>query len=320
MGPAFAELPAGETAVIRPGGATTCARGAPFSFFVAKGRADRVVFDFSGGGACWNAQTCAFASYLFSDTVPDAASVKPQGIYDRNNRANPFRDWTHVFVPYCTGDVHWGDNAATYGDVTIQHKGAANVRAVLAWLFAEVKNPERLFVTGCSAGAYGSVVWAPRLRRHYPKAALAQLGDSGAGVITDSFFAESQASWRPQGSYPAWIVGDTPFASLGDIYTRVAAAYPEDTFGQFNMLRDSVQVRFFTAMGGSNADEWSQRMRASSEAIAAAAPNYRYALAAGEEHCILPYDTLYTKQVGGRAVVDWVADLAEGRSASNLRD
>jgi hypothetical protein len=322
VGPAFADLPEGFTA-IAPGGNTICGHGGPYSFFVRKGKTDRVVLDFSGGGACWNVATCAFASYLFSDDVrsPVAPDGSGKGIYDTRAAENPFKDWTHVFVPYCTGDIHWGDNVQAYGtgpgSTVIQHKGAENVRAVLAWLFANVAQPEKIFVTGCSAGSYGSILWAPRLQRHYPKARVLQFGDSGAGVITDTFFSEMQDSWRPQGAYPQWIVGND-VSSLAQLYTAIAKTYPNDLFSQYNAAADATQVKFFTTMGGPDAATWSAKMASENAEIAASVPNYRYFTGAGEAHCAIPFDRFYTQAVGGERLVDWVQSLVDEKPAASL--
>ena len=60
------------------------------------------------------------------------------GTLDSSNPANPFKDWTKVFIPYCTGDVGWGNQDATYatpmGPLTVRHRGYANVKAVLRWI------------------------------------------------------------------------------------------------------------------------------------------------------------------------------------------
>jgi hypothetical protein len=32
------------------------------------------------------------------------------GLLDRANPQNPVRDWSLLFVPYCTGDVHSASN------------------------------------------------------------------------------------------------------------------------------------------------------------------------------------------------------------------
>src|ERR1041384_7604860 len=47
---------------IAPGGATTCALGGPYAFWVRPGTVNRLVIDFQGGGACWDALTCGLAA------------------------------------------------------------------------------------------------------------------------------------------------------------------------------------------------------------------------------------------------------------------
>ncbi|MBK9371732.1 MAG: hypothetical protein IPN01_36495 [Deltaproteobacteria bacterium] len=125
-----------------------------------------------------------------------------EGVYDLTDPQNPFVDWYHVIVPYCTGDIHWGDAVTTYGEgedaVTIEHKGAVNTRAILDWVESQFSGPEQIVVTGCSAGAYGSAMWAPHIQRMYPNAQVNQIGDGGAGVVTTDFFANS----FPRGTPP----------------------------------------------------------------------------------------------------------------------
>ena len=47
--------------------------------------------------------------------IVDQVGGTGRGIYDDTDPRNPFGDWYHVFIPYCTGDLHWGDAVATYG-------------------------------------------------------------------------------------------------------------------------------------------------------------------------------------------------------------
>src|SRR6185503_10187802 len=56
-----------------PGGDTICSRGSEFAYWVHPGTVNRVVIDFVGGGACWNAATCGFAEQIFS---PDVENVR----------------------------------------------------------------------------------------------------------------------------------------------------------------------------------------------------------------------------------------------------
>ncbi|MGK4007377.1 pectin acetylesterase-family hydrolase [Sorangium sp. So ce1036] len=314
-------LPAGWN-TISPGGETTCSRGDPFRYFVRPGTVNRLVVEFRGGGACWNATTCAFAGSVFQETVTeDPAIVNEQGatgIYDHENPDNPFRDWHHVYIPYCTGDIHWGDNVATYGEgsgaVTIRHKGAVNVRAALGWIYENVPAPEKVFVTGCSAGAYGSILWSAHLREHYADAPVYQFADSGAGIITDTFFEDSFPSWRPQGAYPTWISGLDPagLTRLPALYTAIGNHYPDMRLSQYNTAYDEDQIRFFRLMGGGDAAAWSDAMRASVDDIEASTPNFSSYLAPGSDHCILWRPELYTVASGGTRLVAWLDDLVNG--------
>jgi hypothetical protein len=82
----------------------------------------------NGGGDCWNSATrfkplLADDRALFSgkDDQDAAAFYKAEllsrdgpahmtGLLDRTNPQNPVRDWSMLFVSYCTGDMHSGSN------------------------------------------------------------------------------------------------------------------------------------------------------------------------------------------------------------------
>lgn len=306
---------------IDPGGDTVCARGAPYRFFVRPGKVNKLLIDFRGGGACWDDRTCSDAQSLFQATadtdpwVTNGQRTRDQGIYDHERRDNPFADWHHVYIPYCTGDIHWGNAATTYADgTTIHHRGAVNARAVLEWTFENVSAPEQIMVTGCSAGAYGSIMWSPHVREHYRLASVAQLADSGAGVITDTFFQDSYPSWHPETSYPTWIPGLVPenMTRLPQLYEAIGRHYPDMILSQYTTQYDNDQSFFFSAMGGGDASEWSRRMNAGLREIDASTPNFTYYVAAGDRHCILGRPEFYTLETDGVKLLDWLRQMLQG--------
>ena len=317
---------------IATGGDTICSRGTEYAFFVRPGTVNKVVIDFIGGGACWNQTTCSVADAIFNPDIDNVraaiAANLPSGMYDTSEPDNPFKDWYHVVIPYCTGDIHWGDNVATYGSdpntVVINHKGAVNTRAVLDWVYDQFSAPEQLFVTGCSAGSYGSVMWAPHIAQHYPDSRVIQFGDSGAGIITQDFFEESFPSWKAEGSFPTWIDGLDPNQvnllelSLSDLYVGLSNHYPQHQFSQYNTAFDENQVFYFKAMGGTDAEEWSQQMQASIDEIQQSAPSFASFIPSGEQHCIILFDNFYTVNVGGERLVDWLASMLGGTQPDNL--
>jgi hypothetical protein len=320
------DLEAGWNEIL-PGGETICSRGTDYAFYVRRGTVNKVVIDFIGGGACWNAFTCGAADAIFQPDVEQVKAVVNAGIaigfYDTANEQNPFRDWYHIVVPYCTGDVHWGDNVATYGSgdsqVTIHHKGAVNTRAVLDWVYQRFSAPEQVFVTGCSAGSYGSAMWAPHIIQHYPDTNVMQFGDSGAGVITKDFFQDSFPSWKAETSFPTWIDSLDPTKvnlldlELADLYIGMAKHYPNNRFSQYNTAFDENQVFYFQAMGGGDEIEWSKQMYASIERIEEKVDNFSAFIPAGEQHCIVHFPNFYSVTAGGTKLVDWLDDMLNAK-------
>ena len=169
------------------GEGTGCGRGADYSFFFRPGTANKVVIDFEGGGGCWDVLTCLLPTW--STTVGGAPSAN--GLVDNSNEENPVRDWGYLFVPYCTGDVHLGAREAA----GVNFNGRANAQAALDWLYGRMPEPEVTLTTGCSAGALGSVAWAPWIAQRYPGARNLQFGDSYIGVTTAAHWRLLDENW-----------------------------------------------------------------------------------------------------------------------------
>lgn len=325
-GPKYPPPAAGTRVTVEPGGETTCSRGTPYRFFAYGGDPKRLVIDFQGGGACWNPTTCSVADAIFSAEAEteadlDAAAANPDigGIYKLDDPANPLAGWSMVHVPYCTGDVHWGDATHEYNaSLTIQHRGHQNVAAVLDWTYDRYPDPDVVFVTGCSAGAYGAIGYASWVAERWPHAEIRVLADSGAGIITDTFFADSFPNWNAlptlQTNLPS--LAGIPLAelSIDDLYLATAKKYPNMRIGQYNTAFDKDQTFYYTAMGGGS--DWSTRMRTTVQTIADGASNFRYYLAPGQIHCIHPYQFFYDRETGPTAnpidYVTWVDEFVNG--------
>lgn len=320
--------------IIRPGGDTRCARDTPFVFAVRPGTSRKVVVEYMGGGACWDEFSCGFADALFTDDaewveVFEGQTAVAGGIYDETNPANPVAEHHHVLIPYCSGDIHWGDADVVYGEgtsneVPIMHRGAVNARAVLDWMDETYEEPEQVVSVGCSAGAYGAIMWSAHLAQQYPAADLVQLGDSGVGIITDDWFAESFPAWNAEAAFPTHIPAldpalvDLQGTDAGYLYEEVAAYLPDARFGQFNAHADSTQVTYYQAMGGGNSADWTDQMLQRVAAVEAAVPNFTSYTAGGSRHCIIGSDDLYTLETNGVKVVDWFAEMVAGGQPSTV--
>lgn len=318
---------------IKPGGETICSRGSEYAFWVKPGKTNKVIVDFIGGGACWNALTCGFADSIFEDSVEAVrgrVNDVQHGFYDHDNPENPFADWYHVIVPYCTGDIHWGNAVTTYNqgqanEITIHHKGATNARAVLDYVYGSFSRPEQVLVTGCSAGSYGAALWSSHVMEHYEESQVFQFGDSGAGIITNDFFTKSFPSWNAVEAFPTFIPDldptkvDIMTKALPDLYAGIANHFPKNWMSQYNTIHDENQLFYFQAMGGGDVTAWSAQMVASIDEIESRAPTFDSFIAPGEQHCILPYDNFYTVESNGVKLTSWLKERLGGKTVPSVR-
>ncbi len=316
----------------------TCSHAAgtdpAYRFWMRRGTEPGIVVFFDGGGACWDDITCAIPrrreaerdddGFYKPELIPADNPNRFGGIFDLNNPRNPVRNWTFVYVPYCTGDVHSGSNTATYSDpdtgapYQIEHRGSDNFRVVLNWMKDNLAQPEQLLVAGSSAGAYGASTHYARIRAAFPRGRALMLGDAGQGVMTQAFLDQRNTSWRfalPRSVLPR----NTAITPDTDIVARLAARYPHDRFAQYTTAHDITQSSFYALMGAENACvAWTNAMVTGLEQRQET-PNFRSYLAAGETHSILRTPRFYTEASGGAPLASWLtaALSADGANWDN---
>lgn len=342
----LANLEAGWNKVV-PGGATTCSDGSPFHFFVRPADPTQLVFYLQGGGGCWNAETCdpqgrpTYTMTAIDDLTPpssaesDAESEEEPayGISAFDHRENPFAEHSFVFVPYCTGDVHIGDRDAVYEvpatdeeearEVTIHHRGYTNGRAALDWSYEHFLGPETVFVTGSSAGAIPSPVYARHFAEHYPDARITALGDGAGGYrqIGDTRPHESWGTLAALSHFENMAdVFDEDF-SFETLYVKAAQAHPEVMFARYDTAEDDVQLQFLQIAGVTTEDGLQPLLDANEADIDAALEgqdNYRSYVAPGELHTIMLHPAFYRYETDGVRVRDWVAALAAGEPVDDV--
>lgn len=303
-----------------------------YRFWARRGASNKLVVFFDGGGACWDDVTCAIPRLAIHGRDSDGlykaellASDNPNtlnGIFDFNNARNPLRDWSFVFVPYCTGDVHSGSNTAHYTDpddglaYPIEHRGADNFAVVLRWMQANFSAPEALIVTGSSAGAYGAATHYAAIRDVFPAGRALMLGDAGQGVTPRDFIERRNTNWNFH--LPASVFGaDEAVTSDEDVVSILAAHYPADRFAQYTTAHDITQSSFYALMGVSNACRaWTQRM-SRDLTRRQQATNFRAYLANGQSHTILRSSLFYTERSGGEPFAQWFAALLSDDAPDN---
>jgi hypothetical protein len=312
-----------------------------FSFWHKPGRSKNLVVYFEGGGACWDNFSCTFpmapgvpagVPQLYMPQVPPGSPASYSGIFDATQAANPVRDWSFVYIPYCTGDVHIGSADRTYSNAGhpvfplpsqfgIHHGGYDNFMVVLDWMRRHVDKPSQILVAGSSAGGYGASAHAPWVAQAFPKSKLAVLADASQGVLSTAFDTATPGrnSWDPQ--LAPDVFGSDPNKVPSDALPRIAAdALPKARFAQFTTTFDAVQIQFFGVSLFTNpaplacpstslAVNWNSAALRSLDSAAASTRNYRHYVAAGTYHTILRSPQFYTEASAGIPFAQWTAAL-----------
>lgn len=271
-----------ETVELPASTGASCSNGSPYRFFVNRTPfTSKTVVMVEGGGACWEQQGCKGGTKL--------SAVNPNGVAtnymtDINTQAHlglvtPFtaridplqsvqtQSWNIVYVPYCTGDVHTGNKVNVYADAdaanptTYYHRGYPNVKALAAWLGANLPNQSQVLVTGFSAGGVGSTAAYDAIRSAMKPKKTALLADSGPlmqaprngspdvypsvllhNTIREKWGLDVQGGIVPEllGKYP----GKGDANNLGSLTTALPQAYPNDRMSFLNFQMDGIFSAF----------------------------------------------------------------------------
>jgi hypothetical protein len=316
-----------------PGGhGTGCATDAtPYEFYVHEGDPRRLAIYFQGGGGCWNSRNCGLdGQRIFDAGVDDSdrpwlKGAVVGGILDAGNPANPLREFTIVFAPYCTADVHMGVDTVRFEasdakTLTIAFRGLANSQRVMDWVAKEYTDPRTIFVSGGSAGAIPSPIFASQLARHYTKARVVQLGD-GAGGYRTVRLAPQLELWgatRALKHDPLYRDLDVETANFEEFYVR-AGAVPNLQLGQLNSIEDRIQL-FFLAQLGHEVKSLAPLLSANIADLRRSNPKLRTYTMPGTVHTVLTRPDFYTAKADDVALTQWLDDYVNGRKTANVGD
>ena len=318
------EAPAGDFERVVPGGDCQCADGGEFSFWVREGDPEKVLFFFQGGGACFSALTCSFTQGSYEVTADgDDDPSGDGGVFALGDDRNPFADWSMVFVPYCTGDVHLGDAAADYGNgVVVQHRGAVNGRAALDELVRRFPDAAEVVVAGESAGGVPAPLYAGLTSDALPEARITVLADgSGAYPDVPAVNALIGGLWGTENAIPDWPVNDGLTAadwSFPGLFVQAGRHAPDIVFARHDYAYDRTQA-LFAALAGVGANDLLELIDGNEVQIEAGGVDVLSYISPGDDHTVLSEDDFFTSTVDGVPLVDWVRDLIGGGEVTDVR-
>jgi hypothetical protein len=220
-----------------------------------------VVVFLMGGGACWDTLSCFFAGtatpgpFGAAQMQQQIPQLVPGSIFDRSVASNPYKAFTFVFVPYCTGDVHAGDKVGTAGSGAFygaprdwRFKGRVNLAADFAWLGANLDAPSKVVVAGSSAGGFGSLHAFVLARTTWPAAKGYLVDDSGPPLreIPPATVAAWQLAWDLGGAMSSLCGALDCLNDLSLVFPALQTKYPNDRLALLSSTQDATIRGFFT--------------------------------------------------------------------------
>ena len=149
-----------------------CLDGTVPAYYIKQGDPTKWIINFEGGGWCGSAlglQQTLESCYQRSKTDLGSSSKYPDSFnyWDGmigDNADNYFKDWTLVFIKYCTGTGHQGyrKEPIQYKDSRLFFRGHNVTLGVLNNLVQKhnFKNAEKLVISGQSAGGLAAFTWS----------------------------------------------------------------------------------------------------------------------------------------------------------------
>jgi|JI8StandDraft_1071087.scaffolds.fasta_scaffold00553_19 hypothetical protein len=324
-----------------------------FKFYLKKGNSKNLLVNFMGGGACWDGKNCFGTNTTTYFKAMDSLSALAvryafNGIMDERLASNPFRDYNVLFIPYCSGDLHWGSKATTYTDPTtnattiLQHKGFDNFLASIDYVKKNSDwtptSSDKIFVVGQSAGAYGAIFNFPYIKEIFPSNEVHVLADAGNGIVPSNWQTEAAiGKWGADSNLASWVTGTSITTDLGVFFQKVAAFYPSSRVGQYSTNFDGTQRYFYnvqqllqtnltysdssslygksdgTQVSDSVTCDWVTKSR-TNFSTAKSQNNYRYYIAGGDVHTITTSNNVFTEASGGSSLLTWINGMIANNS------
>ncbi|MET0390741.1 MAG: pectin acetylesterase-family hydrolase [Polyangiales bacterium] len=315
---------------------TTCRDGSPAGLSLnADTQATRIVLYLEGGGSCYDAETCASNPAQVSAPFP-----LPFGIFDRSHPHNPVRDWTFVYVPYCSGDLHIGeaDNVSVEGvDGPQLFTGRRNLVRFLERLKPTFPAAEQVLLTGVSAGGLGAILDLDLVQAFFAPVPVTMIDDSGPVLSTAHVPACLNQRRRRY-----WGLDQTVLAACGgdcdpdDDFLLQAARrnvqHARAATGFIHSNHDEV-IRSFLGIATNNGlndcggtlnltptapDVLEAALLDTRSQLSAASPSFGTFFPASTQHGWITTPAFYTQTVGGVLLVDWFGHVIAAAPAQQL--
>lgn len=289
-----------------------------------------VMIYLQGGGACYDADSCAqnantpIAGESFSreDFADWAATLGNQGVFNTTNPANPVARWNHVYIPYCTGDLHGGtiEKAIVPGVAgSQQFVGYRNLENNLKIIAPYFRNAEDVALVGASAGGVGVLVNYPQVVEAFGGRSVAALVDS-APVIPESAIKTSCFQRKLTETFGLSLPALCPECAnprkggLLNIYGYLSRTYPHGRFAFASADADLAGVILYDtesrACGGSGVNIFSYRFSLYTLRDRYIGHEWATFLPGGIQHTMTQSDSLFLeRKYQGVSAAEWLGRI-----------
>ncbi len=305
-----------------------CRDGSTTGIGVRYGLENKVMIFFQGGGACFNPTSCTFnpSRYDGGNFANWMDAGGREGVLDADNPDNPLGEWSVIYIPYCTGDVHAGDSPDTSlpGVAgTQQFVGYRNVNAYLDRVVPTFFDAEHVLVTGVSAGGFGAALNFDHIANAFPKSEVTLLDDSGP-PMADAYLAPClQSQWREAWGFDMTLpqACDDCFPDNGggliNLVTFIGEEHSDSILALISSEEDNT-IRSFFGFGSNDCNAVIPSMKASlfTEGLYDLRDNALKTGGAwgsfflpGDTHTWIGDNGVYSAEVSDMLLIDWITDI-----------
>ena len=263
-----------------------CRDGSPMGIYLRRGSVNQLLIYFEGGGACSNDHYCAFNPKSMDQVLAgdgqvvigsalgagpgrqqpgvytDASHVgQPAGVFDHSRAENPFQNWNQVYIPYCTGDVHFGTNErGMVPSLPMAQKfvGYKNTLKIISRVVPTFRDSvDKVVVAGSSAGGFGASLNFSMIQDSFGDTPVLVVNDSGPPFDDEFMPPCMQTRWRETWGFNGSLPPDCTecqqadgagLAKLADFLLR---KHPVARISIISSMQDEV-IRLFYSVGLAN--------------------------------------------------------------------
>ena len=295
---------------------SACDDGTPTGIGVNPGTSNNLLVFINGGGACWAYDLCfvlnasVHGPYGKPQFDAEFGGATAKGSILSRDAGNPFADYTYVFVPYCTGDVHAGAKVTTYTNGTdsrvMHHVGHLNFLAFMKRIAATWPTPDKAVLSGASAGGFGAAMNYNVFRQYFAASKASYLIDDSGPVF--------KGDELPQGYRDAWYASWGLDQTLGPIcpdcqmdlsafMTGLGKNYPTDRMALLSSLQDQTISGYFVQSPGT----FQANLLDTATTVLDPIPNFHYFFVPGKTHTMVGNPARFTSN--GVGLWTWLTQM-----------